>query len=157
MADYHRNNRSGGNRNFGKPRFNRERSEMFSATCANCGKQCEVPFRPTGNKPVLCRDCFQNNRNYDSQRSEQRSYDRPQVDRDNNQNRQNYLVQLDEINSKLDKILSMLTPKPLENKPLESEISEEAIEEIVQEMQKEDEDKKIIKKKSKKTSSVKDK
>jgi CxxC-x17-CxxC domain-containing protein len=31
---------------------------MFSATCATCNKQCEVPFRPNGSKPVYCKDCF---------------------------------------------------------------------------------------------------
>ncbi len=32
--------------------------EMFSATCSSCGKTASVPFRPTGNKPVYCSDCF---------------------------------------------------------------------------------------------------
>ena len=31
---------------------------MFPAICSNCGKSCEVPFRPNGKKPVLCSDCF---------------------------------------------------------------------------------------------------
>lgn len=55
------NNRSGGGRSFSKPRFNNDRSDrpdMHKATCANCGKICEVPFKPTGSKPVYCRDCF---------------------------------------------------------------------------------------------------
>jgi CxxC-x17-CxxC domain-containing protein len=32
--------------------------EMFSATCSNCGKEAQVPFRPTSGKPVYCSDCF---------------------------------------------------------------------------------------------------
>lgn len=32
--------------------------EMFSATCASCGKEARVPFQPTGSKPVYCSDCF---------------------------------------------------------------------------------------------------
>ena len=32
--------------------------ELFKTTCTTCGKPCEVPFRPDGIKPVLCRDCF---------------------------------------------------------------------------------------------------
>ncbi|MEW5757937.1 MAG: CxxC-x17-CxxC domain-containing protein [Candidatus Omnitrophota bacterium] len=28
------------------------------AVCAECGKECEVPFRPTGDRPVYCSDCF---------------------------------------------------------------------------------------------------
>ena|SRR5438105_1860355 len=33
--------------------------EMFSATCSSCGKEAQVPFQPTGDKPVYCSDCFQ--------------------------------------------------------------------------------------------------
>ena len=33
--------------------------EMFSATCADCGREAQVPFRPNGSKPVYCSDCFQ--------------------------------------------------------------------------------------------------
>ncbi len=32
--------------------------EMFSATCASCGKEAQVPFQPRGDKPVYCSDCF---------------------------------------------------------------------------------------------------
>ncbi len=34
--------------------------EMFSATCASCGKEARVPFEPRGDKPVYCSDCFRN-------------------------------------------------------------------------------------------------
>ena len=37
----------------------REDRQMHRATCADCGKSCEVPFRPTGDKPVYCSNCFQ--------------------------------------------------------------------------------------------------
>ncbi len=40
--------------------------EMFSATCASCGKACQVPFQPSGDKPVYCSDCFQGQRNRNS-------------------------------------------------------------------------------------------
>ena len=33
-------------------------TEMHQATCNECHKKCEVPFRPNGKKPVYCRDCF---------------------------------------------------------------------------------------------------
>ncbi len=57
----------------GKPSFNKggkggarfgntfgagEQKELFKATCAHCNRSCEVPFRPNGEKPVFCRDCF---------------------------------------------------------------------------------------------------
>lgn len=47
---------SGGRRGLGGPR------EMFAAVCASCGKDCQVPFQPTGEKPVYCSDCFQSQR-----------------------------------------------------------------------------------------------
>jgi len=39
--------------NFG----NRDR-QMYKATCAECKKECEVPFKPSGDRPVYCKDCF---------------------------------------------------------------------------------------------------
>lgn len=36
--------------------------EMFTATCSNCGREAEVPFRPTSGKPVYCSDCFRSMR-----------------------------------------------------------------------------------------------
>jgi CxxC-x17-CxxC domain-containing protein len=32
--------------------------EMHPAVCAQCGKDAMVPFRPRGDKPVYCSDCF---------------------------------------------------------------------------------------------------
>jgi CxxC-x17-CxxC domain-containing protein len=34
------------------------RREMHPATCANCGKETQVPFLPRGDRPVYCSDCF---------------------------------------------------------------------------------------------------
>ena len=36
--------------------------EMFSATCSSCGREAQVPFRPTSGKPVYCSDCFRSQR-----------------------------------------------------------------------------------------------
>ena len=47
----------GGGRS-GGGRFERKPLEMHDATCDKCGKECQVPFRPSGDKPVLCSDCF---------------------------------------------------------------------------------------------------
>ena len=50
--------RGGGfRRNFG-PR------EMHKATCSECGKECEVPFKPTEGRPVYCKECFQKHKKY---------------------------------------------------------------------------------------------
>ncbi|MCD6358553.1 MAG: zinc-ribbon domain containing protein [Dehalococcoidia bacterium] len=32
--------------------------EMFPAVCAECGRDCEVPFQPRGDRPVYCSDCY---------------------------------------------------------------------------------------------------
>jgi len=32
--------------------------EMHSITCAQCGAEAMVPFRPRGDRPVYCSDCF---------------------------------------------------------------------------------------------------
>ena len=31
---------------------------LHKAICADCNKECEVPFRPSQDRPVYCRDCF---------------------------------------------------------------------------------------------------
>ena len=31
---------------------------MFKAICSDCKKSCDVPFKPSSDKPVFCRDCF---------------------------------------------------------------------------------------------------
>jgi CxxC-x17-CxxC domain-containing protein len=33
--------------------------QYYSAICANCGAETQVPFKPTGIRPVYCRDCYQ--------------------------------------------------------------------------------------------------
>jgi len=30
--------------------------------CADCGKECEVPFKPSGDRPVYCSECFSKHR-----------------------------------------------------------------------------------------------
>ena len=32
--------------------------EMFTASCAECGKDAKVPFRPRADRPVFCSECF---------------------------------------------------------------------------------------------------
>jgi len=50
-------NKNGGN-------VRRENRPMFKAVCAQCGQEALVPFEPTGDRPVLCRDCFSAKRSY---------------------------------------------------------------------------------------------
>ena len=37
--------------------------EMYPIVCADCGTDAMVPFRPRGDKPVYCSDCFSRQRN----------------------------------------------------------------------------------------------
>ncbi|MFA6357885.1 MAG: CxxC-x17-CxxC domain-containing protein [Candidatus Omnitrophota bacterium] len=46
--------RSGGSRYDERPR----ETNFTQAVCSECGKECEIPFKPTGDRPVYCRDCF---------------------------------------------------------------------------------------------------
>ncbi|MCH7967825.1 MAG: hypothetical protein IH841_01015 [Thaumarchaeota archaeon] len=41
--------------------FNRPR-EMFTATCGDCGNECQIPFKPKDDRPVYCKECFQNHK-----------------------------------------------------------------------------------------------
>lgn len=38
--------------------FNRKPREMHKATCAECGNECKVPFKPKEDRPVYCKECF---------------------------------------------------------------------------------------------------
>lgn len=53
-----RDEKGGGNRGFGNGRS--DKPTMTKAICSECGNACEVPFKPTGDKPVFCSDCFRN-------------------------------------------------------------------------------------------------
>jgi CxxC-x17-CxxC domain-containing protein len=90
---------SGGRSSGGRSRFGSRdsgRSEMHDVTCDKCGKDCQVPFKPTGEKPVLCSDCFRKN-DSGSRNSNESS-----------QGRGMSIQQFNLLNSKLDKILEVL-------------------------------------------------
>jgi len=57
----------GGNmKNFNKKSFRRDfnRSEKHKAICSECGKECEVPFKPTEGREVFCNECYSKRRNF---------------------------------------------------------------------------------------------
>ncbi len=41
----------------------RANRKMYTAVCANCGKEATVPFEPTEGRPVYCSECYANMRN----------------------------------------------------------------------------------------------
>ncbi|NLY92194.1 MAG: zinc-binding protein [Firmicutes bacterium] len=36
----------------------REPRQLYEAVCAACGATTQVPFKPSGDRPVYCRDCY---------------------------------------------------------------------------------------------------
>lgn len=84
--------------------FNERRASatMHMATCDDCGSQCQVPFRPTGEKPVYCHECFGKNgggkTNKERSRSVGASSGVAGISKD----------QFEILNSKLDKIITLL-------------------------------------------------
>jgi CxxC-x17-CxxC domain-containing protein len=48
-------NSSGGGGGFGGSRSNRQ---MYSAVCADCGTETQVPFEPREGRPVYCSRCY---------------------------------------------------------------------------------------------------
>ncbi len=95
---------------------------MHKTICAECKKECEVPFRPNGDKPVYCKDCFGVKR----EESDREFHGREKADFGNNAprdfkpefrsnptaqvNRPNDDVkkQLAEISSKLDRLVNSI-------------------------------------------------
>lgn len=62
--------------------------QMYSAVCAECGKETQVPFQPTNGRPVYCSDCYHANNGGASRSGGSRSYgnnnSRPSAPRSNN-------------------------------------------------------------------------
>jgi CxxC-x17-CxxC domain-containing protein len=83
-------------RSFG-PKKTSNGFELFTAICDKCGKECDLPFKPTGGKPVYCRSCFRDGD--DSRPSDKIKINTP------------YTVStqdIDRINRKLDRIMKAL-------------------------------------------------
>ncbi len=63
----------GGSGSYGGQRAPRE---MFTAICASCGREAQVPFQPRDDRPVYCSDCYQPRASTSGGRSGGRSNDR---------------------------------------------------------------------------------
>ncbi|MBU2109542.1 hypothetical protein KKB71_01105 [Patescibacteria group bacterium] len=107
----------GGSRGGGFGRRDRGRDRgpvtMHQAVCDQCGKSCEVPFKPTSGKPVYCNVCFGGKKetgNYrGGDRFPQKSFDsyKAPVKTDNDEIKK----QFDMLNVKLDRIIKSLEEK----------------------------------------------
>lgn len=111
---------SGGHRaGFGGGRDGGER-ELFDAICAECGKPCQVPFRPNGQKPVYCRDCFggkegpsrdtfsRDDRGFRPERSGMQHETKVFQAQPNDRKIDELKRQLDVVQSKLDELIKMV-------------------------------------------------
>ncbi len=144
---------SGGRGGFGGSRGGRDgaRPEMHQAVCAECGNDCEVPFKPSGERPVLCSNCF-SAKNGEAPRQSSREFSRPNFNSSpsfakpaasNGPTGEQFMA----LNSKLDKILHALEHLTIA-KPVSVEkavVKNEAAKEVKKEV-KADEPKKATKK-----------
>lgn len=119
--DFKRGGFGGGRPSFGGDRGERS-SEKFTATCADCQKSCEVPFRPNGKKPVYCNDCFSSkreggpsdfgrrDRDFGAKRdfAPRSNFSAPQSAPQSNQNFEAMRKQLDVLTSRIDKLMSIV-------------------------------------------------
>lgn len=114
----------GGGRNGGRP-------DMHKAVCTECGKDCEVPFRPTGAKPVFCSDCFSKQgggnakdrgpKKFGDRNSRPNFNSKSPYQNNSNVSTESYKVQFEQLNSKLDKVLELVaTLAPKEVKKITS-------------------------------------
>ena len=164
----------GGGRDRGRDR-DRGPAEMHRAICNDCGNSCEVPFRPTGDKPVYCSDCFRN-KNSDSRGSSDRgrgfgdksrfNKERPRYN-EGGRGEGGSRVGLEQVVAKLDKIISLLSSGEVEKtgpekivkaeKPAKKEVDVPAVKAEVKKTLKKVSAKKTVKKTSAKKSGVKKK
>ncbi len=41
----------------------KEGREMYTAICADCGKEAKVPFVPKNDRPIYCSECYAQHKN----------------------------------------------------------------------------------------------
>jgi CxxC-x17-CxxC domain-containing protein len=125
MAYFNRDNNRGGDRGFGKRDFgggkrfgggrrdfgDKPKPFMHQATCAECGNNCEVPFKPVPGRAVFCSNCFESRGNGGKPRFENSkpNFAEKRTFQADNSGKQ-FKDQFDQLNAKLDAILKALAP-----------------------------------------------
>lgn len=120
-----------------------DRPQMHPATCDSCHKECEVPFKPNGRKPVFCRDCFRGNEDGGSERGNDR-FERPRFERSERPRfdkpayvstpragSDDVAKQLKQLNRKLDQILEILSGLDEEDLDEGEEIDDQMIDGLI--------------------------
>ncbi|MBZ1356713.1 MAG: hypothetical protein KY054_03075 [Candidatus Nealsonbacteria bacterium] len=127
MGNFNRNDRDrrSRDREKGRDSFSRDRdqrrTEMHQAICADCGKRCEVPFKPTNQRPVYCSDCFSRQGGSD-RRDDKSSYGGGKFQEKRGSDFESKSInvfkagdtskeQLDKVITKLDTIINLLSSK----------------------------------------------
>ncbi len=122
---------------YGRDRGDRGPVEMHDAVCSKCGANCQLPFRPTGSKPVFCSDCFRKEEggSRDGPRDNFRSRDnfRPREERSHSAPSGISADQFAQLSAKVDKILAIL--KDLELEPIDEDGEDEEVEEVEEEVE----------------------
>jgi len=54
--------RKASNRGGDRGGYGRTERQMYEVTCAECGAPTQVPFKPSSDRPVYCRDCYASKR-----------------------------------------------------------------------------------------------
>lgn len=108
----------GGRGGFGRGRDRRDMAPC-DAVCAKCGKDCQVPFKPTGDKPVYCSACFSTQRD-----SAPRNSERPSSGSSSGIS----IEQFQQLNKKLDKILAILESLEIVDEEDTNEVAPESVE-----------------------------
>ena len=81
---------------------------MHDAVCDECGRNCQVPFRPSGDKPIYCSDCFEKKGGRESNRPSWRGSGRPNVDVSDRSTSQ-LIEKIEILNTKLETIIKLLS------------------------------------------------
>jgi len=100
-------------------RESEHKTEKFSTTCSECNKACDVPFKPSNDKPVYCSACFGMKKSGNelrggvksTERTERRPYGAAtSTPKPDNQGILELKRQISELEVKLNKILDLLNP-----------------------------------------------
>ena len=81
----------------------------FSATCSNCQMICEVPFKPSGSKPVFCNNCFRKEEGGAPSKRFSGAFEKPAYRSTPHPENTEVAKQLQTLNEKMDQILALLT------------------------------------------------
>jgi CxxC-x17-CxxC domain-containing protein len=93
---------------------------MHQATCSDCGKGCEVPFRPINGKPVYCKECFGGKASGGgAERFPRKEFNQPMQARPVQDGNIEMKRQLEAVNIKLDRLISSIDGLARSMKPVE--------------------------------------